>query len=83
MVLAKRSHESLNELNAEAQQWLEKDPECKKTKKSSNEFNNCLRMYLAKENPAYTQMFGADPENLDMSLEATHKLSLSRLLGYY
>ena len=78
MVLAKQSRASLESLDAEGQKWIAENPDCKKTKKSSNEFNKCFRMYIAKENPAYTQMFGADPENLGMSLKALLRLVGSR-----
>ena len=36
--------------------------------KSSAEKNNCYRTFLASVNPAYGQLFGADPENVVLGM---------------
>ena len=46
---------------------LQLTPDCASTKKGTAEFNNCMRMHIAATNLAYTQLFGANPEQLPMS----------------
>ena len=66
MNMAKAASTSLLDMSAEGQLWMELDEACKGRKGTPSGWN-CLRMYYAKENPAYHQMFGADPENIQMS----------------
>ncbi|KAI9812207.1 MAG: hypothetical protein M1827_004873 [Pycnora praestabilis] len=48
------------------QNFLNLAPACKPTKQGTAEFNNCLRIFIAANHIPYTQMFGADPENLPL-----------------
>jgi len=41
---------------------------CPQTKKGTADYWNCLRRYIATKNLAYTQYFGADPENINAGM---------------
>ena len=41
---------------------MENIPKCKETKKGTDEFRNCMRIWIAGNHIAYTQLFGANPQ---------------------
>ncbi|KAI9673999.1 MAG: hypothetical protein M1817_002205 [Caeruleum heppii] len=48
------------------QLFFEGNGPCKETKRGTAEFKNCYRMFIAANNLAYGQLFGADPENIGL-----------------
>lgn len=48
--------------------------------KNSRPYLNCLRMAIARSNPAYTQLFGADPENIGLSKSTHYATSVTSFL---
>ena len=58
---------------------LQMTPECAATKKGTAQFNNCMRIYIANNHPAYTQFFGANPEQLQNSRLATSAGSMFQI----
>ncbi|KAI9752611.1 MAG: hypothetical protein M4579_005559 [Chaenotheca gracillima] len=69
MAMAKAAADALDNIapgSPSYQLFVENSPLCKGTKKSTAEFNNCIRRFIANSNVAYGQLFGADPENLEL-----------------